>query len=159
MPFIYVLIFAGMEGDGSYFTNLVNGAFETFEDVSKTPVELEPTAQIKDIKTSSKSNQKQKGKNFTEDEDRLLVAAWLNVSTDPIQGTNQTRGTFWRMIYLFFEENRGTFAERSEGSLLHRWSSIQDVVSKFCGCINSIETRNQSGMTIHDRVRHHIELI
>ena len=99
-----------MEGDGSYFTNLVNGAFETCEDVSETPVELQPTAQIKDIQTSSKSNQKQKGKNFTEDEDRLLVAAWLNVSTDPIQGTNQTRGTFWRMIYLFFEENRGTFA-------------------------------------------------
>jgi hypothetical protein len=133
----------------------VNGAFETFEDLSETPDELQSMSPIKDINKSSKSNLKQKGKNFTEEEDRLLVAAWLNVSTDPTQGTNQTRGTFWRRIYLFFEDNRGKFAERSEGSLLHRWSSIQDAVSNFCGCINSIESRNQSGLTIHDRVRHH----
>jgi hypothetical protein len=155
MCFTYVLLFVGMEGDGCYFTNLVNGAFENLKDVSETPVDLQSTTPIKDINKSSKSNLKQKGKNFTEDEDRLLVAAWLNVSTDPTQGTNQTRGTFWRRVYLFFEDNRGHFAERSEGSLLHHWSSIQDAVSKFCGCINSIETRNQSGMTIHDRVRHH----
>jgi hypothetical protein len=89
-----------MQGVGSYFANLVNGAFETFEDVSKTPVELQSTALIKDMNKSSKSNLNQKGKNFTEEEDKLLVAAWLNVSTDPTQRTNQTRGTFWRRIYL-----------------------------------------------------------
>jgi hypothetical protein len=98
LSFTYILLFAGMEGDGSYFTNLVNGAFETFEDVSETPDELQFMSLIKDINKSSKSNLKQKGKKFTEEEDRLLVAAWLNISTDPTQGTNQTRGTFWRRI-------------------------------------------------------------
>ncbi|XP_020397027.1 uncharacterized protein [Zea mays] len=156
-----------MEGDRSYYTNLINGGFDTFEDIPETPIELQHTPSIelqqtppvvRDLNMSSKQNHKAKGKKFSEDEDRLLVSAWLNVSTNPTQGTNQTRGTFWKRIYVLYEENRRNdektrnYAERSEGSLLHRWSSIQDAVSKFCGCINSIENRNQSGLTIHDRV-------
>lgn len=53
---------------------------------------------------------------------------------------------------MFYETNTGNRAERTKSSLLHRWSAIQDAVSKFCGCVNSIENRNQSGLTIHDRV-------
>jgi hypothetical protein len=141
-----------MEGDESYYTKLLNGGFENFEELSETPTELPCIVPIKDSNTFLKSNQKQKGKNFSEEEDRALVAAWLNVSTDPTQGTNQTRGTFWKRIHMFYETNRGNRAERTESSLLHRWSAIQDAVSKFCGCVNSIENRNQSGLTIHDRV-------
>ena len=40
-------------------------------------------------------------KNFREEEDKLLVAAWLNVSIDPVRGVNQTRGAFWKRIFLF----------------------------------------------------------
>jgi hypothetical protein len=141
-----------MEGYGSFFTNLVNGALENFEDVSETPNELQHIVPTNDSNTFSKSNQKHKGKNFSEEEDRVLVATWLNVSMDPTQGTNQTRGTFWKRIHMFYETNRANCAERTESSLLHRWSAIQDTVSKFWGCVNSIENRNQSGLTIHDRV-------
>jgi hypothetical protein len=42
----------------------------------------------------SKASQKTKSKNFGVEEDRLLTSAWLNVSTDPKQGTNQTKATF-----------------------------------------------------------------
>ncbi len=142
-----------MEGDSSYYTNLMNEV-ETYEDIYNTPIELQQTPPIVDSTPSYKTTHKQKGKNFSDDEDRLLVSAWLNVSTDSTQGTNQTRATFWKRILLFYEGNKGAFGERTENSLLHRWTVIQDAVSKFCGCISSIESRNQSGMTIHDRVRH-----
>jgi hypothetical protein len=99
-----------------------------------------------------KSNQKQKGKSFSEEEERALVVAWLNVSTNPTQGTNHTRGTFWKRILMFYETNRGNHAKRTESSLLHHWSAIQEAVSKFCGCVNNIENRNQSVLTIHHRV-------
>jgi len=101
---------------------------------------------------SSRPNQKQKGKNFTEEEDRLIVAAWLNVSTDATHGTNQCKITFWRRVYIFYEKNRGSIPERSQGSLTHRWGCIQEAVNRFCGCISQIETRNQSGATIYDKV-------
>jgi hypothetical protein len=67
---------------------------KNLEDVSKTPVDLQSTAPIKDINKSSKSNLKQKGKNFTQDEDRLLVAAWLNVSTDLLKGQIKVEAHF-----------------------------------------------------------------
>jgi hypothetical protein len=80
--------------------------------------------------------------------------AWLNVSTDPVQGTNQTKATFWTRVYKFYDMNRGEFAERNQNSLLHRWGCIQEAMSKFCACLTQIEGRNQSVMTVHDRVRH-----
>lgn len=143
--------FLEMEGYGSFFTNIMNAALENFEDVSETPNELQHIVPTNDSNTFSKSNQKHKGKTLVRKK-TVLVAAWLNVSTDPTQGTNQTRGTFWKRIHMFYETNRANCAEQTESSLLHRWSAIQDVVSKFCGCVNSIENRNQSGLTIHDRV-------
>ena len=32
------------------------------------------------------------------DEDELLISAWLNVSTDPMIGTDQKGETFWERI-------------------------------------------------------------
>lgn len=139
-----------MEGEG-YFTNLLQDGLH-----NEINTEIQQTLPINDSNPSSKANQKHKGKNFTEDEDRLLISAWLNVSMDSTQGTNQTRDTFWKRIYLYYEANKGdlgrNISERTQTSLLHRWGTIQEAVSKFCGCITSIDNRNQSGMTIHDRV-------
>ena len=54
---------------------------------------------------STRPNQK-RSKNFSEEEDKLLVAAWLNVSIDPVRGVNQTRGAFWKRISDFFHSNK-----------------------------------------------------
>jgi hypothetical protein len=51
-----------MEGDEFYYTKLLNGGFENFEELSETPTELPRIVPIKDSNTFSKSNQKQKGK-------------------------------------------------------------------------------------------------
>ena len=102
--------------------------------------------------SKSKATQNQKGKNINVDEDKLLVSAWLNVSTDGTQGTNQTKAAFWTRVYRYYHNHRDDLAERSHSSLLHRWGCIQEAVSKFCGYISQIEAANQSGLNIHDRV-------
>lgn len=135
-----------MLNEGQY-----DACFEEYGTISFESQHLPPE---KERNPSSKPSQKQKGKKFSVNEDRLIVSAWLNVSMDPTQGTNQTKDTFWRRIHKYYESNRGTLPERSQNSLLHRWSSINDAVSKFCACVTQIDNRNQSGMTIHDRVRH-----
>lgn len=147
-------VFQDMEGHGAYYTNLMNeGTYnENYEDILDTPTEFQQTPPIKDNNPSSKATRKQKGENFTEEEDRLLVSAWLNVSTDATQGTNQKYCTFWKRIYMFYETNKGDIAERSQNSLMHRWNVIQEIVSRFCGALSQIENRNQSGQTIYDKV-------
>ncbi|KAE8811697.1 putative receptor protein kinase ZmPK1 [Hordeum vulgare] len=41
--------------------------------------------------------------NYTVDEDKLLCNTWLNVSMDPIVGTDQTRDTYWLRMKEFFD--------------------------------------------------------
>ena len=91
-------------------------------------------------------------KNFREEEDKLLVAAWLNVSIDPVRGVNQTRGAFWKRISYFFHSNKEFPSDRSQSSLIHHWSTIQECVNKFCASLIQIEGRRQSGVTVHDKV-------
>ncbi|TVU51629.1 hypothetical protein EJB05_03069, partial [Eragrostis curvula] len=117
-----------MEGFVPYTDLLLNdddydGLSQDFEARASEP----HPSPIMENTPSSKTNQKQKGKNFTKDEDRLLVSAWLN-------------------------EHREGFAERSQSSLLHRYGGIQEAVSKFCGYLRNIEDANQSGLNVHDRV-------
>ena len=140
-----------MEGQG-YWTNMVEGNDDlSFDDFSSPPEEQE--SPVINSTPSARPNQK-RSKNFSEQEDQLLVSAWLNISTDPIQGTNQTKGSFWTRVYDYYHSNKEFTSDRSQSSLLHRWKGILENVNKFCGCVTRIEGRNQSGVTYQDKVVH-----
>ena len=91
-------------------------------------------------------------KNFDPKEDEVVVAAWLNVSKDPMHGANQSRGFFWSRIHAFYQKHKKTEAFRTESSIIHRWITILVQVNKFCARYEVIERRNQSGATIQDKV-------
>ncbi|KAK3147245.1 hypothetical protein QOZ80_3BG0279970 [Eleusine coracana subsp. coracana] len=99
------------------FTDLLNDG--DYAHYGTEPSEAYQTP-IMESTPSSKPNQKPKGKNFNVDEDRLLVSAWLNISTDSKQGTNQTKGTFWTRVHTYYQNHRESLPERSQSSLLHR---------------------------------------
>jgi hypothetical protein len=82
----------------------------------------------------------------------LLVSAWLNISTDLVQGTNQTKGSFWTRVYDYYHSNKEFTSDRSQSSLLHRWKGILENVNKFCGYVTRIDGTNQSGVTFQDKV-------
>jgi hypothetical protein len=125
--------------DSGYYTNLlVNGVQES-------------QAPPSDARAAAKSCQG-RSKNFRDDEDILLVSAWLNVGMDPIQGVDQRHGTLWTRIHDYFNANKMFDSNRCEGSLMNRWSSIQHDVNLFCGCLSRIEARNHSGWSIDDKV-------
>ena len=88
----------------------------SFDDFSSPPEEQE--SPIFNSTPSARPNQK-RSKNFSEQEDQLLVSAWLNISTDPIQGTNQTKGSFWTRVYDYYHSNKEFTSDRSQSSLLH----------------------------------------
>ncbi|XP_028124012.1 glutathione S-transferase T3-like [Camellia sinensis] len=102
------LLKGGMDSqqDG-YFTNLLqerpnidehylmesqylNQSTQVFAQESQFTTEIE-----------SLSKKPQRGGNFTIEEDKLLVSAWLNISLDAIHGNEQKRSTYWKRVGFF----------------------------------------------------------
>jgi hypothetical protein len=47
----------------------------------------------------------------------MLVKAWLEISLDPVQGTDQTRSTYWKRIHDYYHEHKTFESERNINSL------------------------------------------
>ncbi|KAG6667069.1 hypothetical protein CIPAW_01G075100 [Carya illinoinensis] len=92
-----------------------------------------------------------RGANFTPEEDKLLVSAWLNCSLDAVQGTDQKHSQLWEKIFEYFQQFKETTNEWTIKSLIHRWSVIQNATNKFCAKLTQVEGLNQSGMTEQDK--------
>lgn len=89
---------------------------------------------------------------FSLESDMLLVSSSLNVHMDHIQGVDRTHSALWTRIYAYFNSSKTFESNRSEGSLMNRWSNIQYDVNLFCGCLSRIEHMNHSGWSIDDKV-------
>ncbi|CAN6203723.1 unnamed protein product [Urochloa humidicola] len=136
----------GNMSSGSYFTNLLGADVEESQNLSPTtdpPTDHGPAAaRVSQGRT----------KNFKDEEDRLLVSAWLNVGMDPVQGVDQPQTSFWSRIYDYFHANKSFESDRTQGSLMNRWSTIQHDVNIFCSCVTRIQHRNQSGCSVDDKI-------
>ncbi|RLM77913.1 glutathione S-transferase T3-like [Panicum miliaceum] len=73
---------------------------------------------------------------------------------DPIQGVEQSQTSYWARIHKYFHANKSFELDRTQGSLMNRWSGIQHDVNIFCGCVTRIEDRNQSGCSVDDKIAH-----
>jgi len=96
---------------------------------------------------------KRRSKNFTLKEDEMLVSAWLNVSLDPVRGANQSKDTYWKRIHDYFHSKKDFESDRTQSSLMSRWSSILHDCNIFAGCVSKVEARYQSGASVDDKVR------
>ena len=83
----------------------------------------------------------------------MLVSAWLNVSLDPVRGANQSKDTYWKRIHDYFHSKKDFESDRTQSSLMSRWSSIQHGCNIFSSCVSEVEARNQSGASVDDKFR------
>nr|XP_023911130.1 uncharacterized protein LOC112022734 [Quercus suber] len=99
--------------DLPYFIDIMNGDIEidsqflgmcqsTPMSVSDSPPPPPPQPQVE----NASSTKGKRGSNFSVEEDKLLVAAWLNTSVDAINSNEQTQNTFRQKVasmdhYLF----------------------------------------------------------
>jgi hypothetical protein len=126
-----------------------------FDNNSNTCPDIQPQSmQVGPIVPTSRPNHK-RSKNFSDQEDEILVSAWLNISMDPVVGKDQKVGRYWSRIYEYFNEHKPCQSQRTVNSLMHRWETIQKCVNKFCGCLTRIQLRRQSGTTMQDMVINH----
>ncbi|XP_050217772.2 glutathione S-transferase T3-like [Mercurialis annua] len=98
------------------------------------------------------NSKKSRGGNFMIDEDLLIVSSWLNISLDAVHGNEQKHKTYWARLWEYFHKYKNFPSERTQGSLMNRWSTIQLATNKFCGCYAQIESRHQSGVNEQDKI-------
>nr|XP_051190396.1 uncharacterized protein LOC127303732 [Lolium perenne] len=75
-------------------------------------------------------------RNYTVQEDKMLVDGWLTIGQDALTGAEQKWTAFWRQIYEYFHEHRkygqeAFESDRSEISVQKRWGAIQTGCNKF----------------------------
>ncbi|XP_020254358.1 glutathione S-transferase T3-like [Asparagus officinalis] len=99
-----------------------------------------------------------RGKSFLQEEDQILCATWLEISQDPVLGSNQKKDKLWERISALFHERISNVytGHRSPKSLSCRMQLIMKAISKFRGCIRQVERLNPSGaseLDINKRAR------
>ncbi|OEL27979.1 hypothetical protein BAE44_0011000 [Dichanthelium oligosanthes] len=90
---------------------------------------------------------KKRTRNFSVQEDNLLVAAWLEINMDAVQGIDQPRGTYWERIHDYYHMHKEFESDRNPNSLAHRWGIILAEVNRFCGWYAQVANRPPSAAT------------
>ncbi|KAL0004392.1 hypothetical protein SO802_011953 [Lithocarpus litseifolius] len=123
--------------------------------MSSSPLLVEDSPLNDEVATSKKKSTR--GINFSAEEDKLLVAAWLNTSVDPVYGNEQHKTTFYGKVVKYFKDHK-TDSTRSISSLTSQWGTINRETIKFCGSLGKIEAKNESGTTADDKIEKAREL-
>ena len=84
--------------------------------------------------------------NYSPPEDEHLCKIYMEISQDPIIGTNQSLDRFWSRVEVAYNSSiNDEWEKRSDRSLQSRMQSIEKAVKKLKGCIRQVENFNPSG--------------
>ncbi|CAN6209995.1 unnamed protein product [Urochloa humidicola] len=129
----------GNMSSGSYFTNLLGADVEESQNLSPTtdpPTDHGPAAaRVSQGRT----------KKFKDEEDRLLVSAWLNVGMDPVQGVDQPQTSFWSRIYDYFHANKSfEIQDRNQSGC-----SVDDKIASACALFKAEDKKGRNFALMH----------
>ena len=105
----------------SSFTNVLRGNINCEDELfglSESSLVLVQDSPLDDEVAISKKKTA-RGIGFSHEEDKLLVAAWLNTSVDPVYGNEQHKTTFYGKVAKYFKDHK-TDSTRSISSLTSR---------------------------------------
>jgi hypothetical protein len=89
-------------------------------------------------------NKRKRGANYTDEECVQICRTWLHIGDDPIQGSGQKSGAFWKRMHKHFTENKPPGSVwRSWRSLESKWSDIQHDTKKFTAAYASVEGKDE----------------
>ncbi|XP_051218048.1 glutathione S-transferase T3-like [Lolium perenne] len=117
-----------------------------------------PDVSVVSASAFAKSKQKKaktpstKGKTWSSDEDKVLIAAWGNTSLDAVTGTHQNSSCYWNRILDYYNLHKDpSWPERNYNAVNCRFTVISAATSKFCGCLQQILNLNESGRTLNQK--------
>ena len=139
-----------LQYDGSLTDLLMNNTDLYDDTIQSNPTVLAPV-QNEIVPRLRKS---QRTKNFSVEEDKLIVSAWLNTSKDAIIMNEQQGDAFWQRILQYLKLHGGNHEERSQSSIKSRWTDINAKCNKFVDFHSQIKRLRQSGHTEQNNVRY-----
>jgi hypothetical protein len=136
--------------DDVSYLDLLN--FGASQQIPESPLGEQVTAPTVESSASVKAKHI-KGKNWSTEEDKVLIEAWANTSLDAVVGTDQSSSCYWDRILQYYNTHKQlSWPERNSNAISCRYNTISLVTSRFCGCVQQIINRNQSGLTIQEKV-------
>ena len=87
-----------MNGDIEIDSQFIGTSLNTPVSVSDFPPTPPPPPPVE----NASSTKGKRGSNFSIEEDKLLVAAWLNTSVDAINRNEQIQNTFRKKVWEYF---------------------------------------------------------
>ncbi|KAE8776912.1 hypothetical protein D1007_50407 [Hordeum vulgare] len=151
--FVHVPLFSTvdeeMDDDESFLDTM---GFGYTQKQLESPIGEQPTPstqhQATPITEKAKSN---KGKNWSSEEDNILIAAWGNTRLDSV-GTDQNRDAYWDRISEYYNSHKmSSWPERNANAINCRYTLINKETARFCGCLQQILNREESGRTIEEK--------
>ncbi|XP_057779607.1 glutathione S-transferase T3-like [Salvia miltiorrhiza] len=135
-----------------YYPNLDNIHIQDFENNSNPQF---PNNLTHENVQPTDTNNSGGPKGWTDQEDLALMYAWCNASSNPIVGTNQNGGTFWKQISEMYEEARADHSrlmgeKRSIESLRNRYKRLNTNVTKWVAVYKEAYDRKSSGISDAD---------
>ena len=91
-----------MDGDQSFLDTIGFGYTQTQPD---SPIGEQATPSTQHRSAITEKGKSNKGKNWSSDEDKVLIAAWANTSLD-IVGTDQNRDAYWDRISEYYNTHK-----------------------------------------------------
>ena len=105
-----------LQYDGS-LTDLLMNDTDLYDDTIQSNSTVLAPVQNEVVPRLKKS---QRTKNFSVEEDKLIVSTWLNTSKDAITENEQQGGAFWQRILQYLELHGGNQEEHSQSSIKSR---------------------------------------
>ncbi|PNX54585.1 glutathione S-transferase t2-like protein [Trifolium pratense] len=96
------------------------------------------------------STQKKQRVRFLEEEDKLVIQTWLNVSKDSVVGNDQKSDCFWGRIKDRYNNYRGSLIAREWSTLKSRWHLLNKHCQWFCGSYKLAVANKKSGQSETD---------
>ncbi|XBI77441.1 hypothetical protein VPH35_070533 [Triticum aestivum] len=121
-------------------------------DISGAPLFIDELTQRAEAQKKRKSI---RTGSYTQDEDKLICQAWMEISQDPRTGAQQKGIVFWTRVHKTFHERKmfepfQITSNRGIGSIQKRWLFIQQECNKYCAAFESVQARPVSGLGVGD---------
>ncbi|XBI03303.1 hypothetical protein VPH35_131736 [Triticum aestivum] len=121
-------------------------------DISGAPLFIDELTQRAEAQKKRKSI---RTGSYTQDEDKLICQAWMEISQDPRTGAQQKGIVFWTRVHKTFHERKmfepfQITSNRGIGSIQKRWLFIQQECNKYCAAFESVEAWPVSGLGVGD---------
>ncbi|XP_042056158.1 glutathione S-transferase T3-like [Salvia splendens] len=92
-----------------------------------------------------------RGKPYTKDESIAVAKAWDAITSDPVVGTDQAEGSFWRRVMFAYEEFKPDGAERRDPEQLRKkWGRILHATKRFASIYENNLRHAESGRSATD---------